>query len=89
MYNSDNYDRKDDWKDDCKEDRKDECKYDRKDDECCVSVNIFCDKCKKEKSKEDDFEGDSKTERKCKDEDCCVSVNIFCNKCKKDHQWRS
>ena len=90
MFNSDNNGECKDCKDDCEDIFKKERKC--KDDGCFVSVNIYCDKSKKElKFKEDECECDCdcKKENKCKDDECFVCVNVFCDKCKKDHEWKS
>jgi len=61
---------KDDW---CKEPIKDDCG-------CNVSINIYCNKCKKDyKFEDDDFEFASKKGPIFSDDKCSVYVNIFCN----------
>lgn len=65
---------KNNYKDDFKKD---------KEEENCVSINIFCDDCKKNtKYKEDGC----KSERK--DDKSCVSINIFCDGCRKQSKCK-
>lgn len=65
---------------DCKE-KEDDCKKEPKkiDNESCVSINIFCDKCK---NGHKDGHDDCKKEYK-PDDKTCVIVNIYCDSCKK------
>jgi len=68
-----------DWSSDCEKDsKKNSCG-------CNVSINIFCNTCKKESDFSDggfsdkDFQCMSKKEPVYSDEKCSVYVNVYCN----------